>query len=255
MAMSFHHGKFTWFDHLSSDPGKARVFYEGLFGWTVRHLSSTGRPYEMLLNGDDGIGGLFQAPPGVPTHWNSYLSVPDVDGKLKEAVAAGGTTLMQPFDFPGVGRAATVADPAGAVVSLWKAVDGDREDRERVLAGDWEWNELSTPDPVRALAFYEKVFGYTHDEMDMGPQGTYYVLKSADGKARGGVMKSPQAGMPAYWMPYVNVEDADKTAARVAPLGGSLLMPPESIPTVGRIAILTDSLGAAIGIIQPAVAA
>ncbi len=253
--MSFHPGKFTWFDHISSDPEKARAFYEAFFGWTVTRLSSTGQNYDMVQNGADGIAGLVKAPAGVPNHWNSYLSVADVDTKFKDATDAGATALMAPWDFPGVGRSATLADPAGAVVSLWKGVQGDRDDKDPTPAGDWVWNELSTSEPAKALAFYENVFGYTHDQMDMGAQGIYYILKGADGMPRGGITKSPQAGMPAFWMPYVHVEDADKTAARVAPLGGKLMMPPTDIPTIGRIAILTDPLGAAIGIIQPAVRA
>lgn len=96
-------------------------------------------------------------------------------------------------------------------------------------------------------------FGYTHENMDMGPEGMYHVLKDAAGKPRGGVMKSPQAGMPAMWMPYVEVEDADGTAARVAPLGGTLHLAPHDIPGVGRIGVLVDPLGAAIGFIKSAV--
>ena len=43
-----------------------------------------------------------------------------------------------------------------------------------------------TPDEKKALAFYEGVFGYTHDSMDMGPQGTYYLLNHGDVDARRG---------------------------------------------------------------------
>ena len=139
-------------------------------------------------------------------------------------------------------------------MSLWRSSDGDRDDAPRTPAGDWCWNELSTPDAMAALAFYEKVFGYTHDEMDMGEMGMYYVLKGPDGVPRGGVMKAPEAGMPAAWTPYVEVEDTDKTAARAAPLGGKLLLEPHDIPHVGRIAIVADPLGIPIGFIQSAVA-
>ena len=37
--MSYLPGKFTWFEHLSSDPAKAKAFYEGLFGWQVRPVT------------------------------------------------------------------------------------------------------------------------------------------------------------------------------------------------------------------------
>jgi predicted enzyme related to lactoylglutathione lyase len=251
--MSYHPGKFTWFEHLSGDTAKARQFYEALFGWKVASVPGAARQYQMIENGGEGIGGILQAPPRVPGHWASYLSVTDVDASFKAALAAGAKALMPPTDFPGVGRGATIADPMGAAVSLWKGTQGDREDREQVPAGDWVWNELLTHDVPKSLAFYEGVFGFTHDEMTMGPGGAYFILKSADGKNRAGVMKAPSPFAPPMWMPYVRVEQADEIAARAAPLGGKLMMPPQDVPTVGRLGALFDPLGAAIAFIQPAV--
>ncbi|WP_158290076.1 VOC family protein [Ramlibacter sp. WS9] len=253
--MSYHAGKFTWFEHLSADPAKAREFYEKLFGWKVETLSAPGRDYDMVQNGGEGIAGLLRAPSGVPTHWASYLSVTDVDASFDAALAAGAKALMPPSDFAGVGRGATFADPTGAVVSLWKGLQGDRPDRDPTPAGDWIWNELLTPDVNRSLAFYEGLFGYTHDEMRIGDGATYYILKSPDGKPRAGLMKTPHADTPPMWLPYVRVEEADATAARVAPLGGSLTIPPQDVPTVGRLGALVDPQGAAIAFIQPAVMA
>lgn len=251
--MNFHPGQFSWYDHVSGDPAKARTFYEALFGWSVKRVPGSQPAYDMIHDGDEGIAGLIQAPAGVPSHWSSCLSVTDVDVAFNAALAAGAKALMPPRDFA-AGRGATIADPAGAPVTLWRGAQGDRPDRAQVCAGDWIWNELATPDPAQAVQFYERVFGYTHDSMDMGPQGTYYMLKSPDGQARAGVMKA-EPGMPAMWVPYVSVEDADKTAARIAPLGGKLLVAPQDIPGIGRFAMFTDPLGAAIALIKPEVMA
>jgi predicted enzyme related to lactoylglutathione lyase len=54
-------------------------------------------------------------------------------------------------------------------------------------------------------------------------------------------------------MPCVRVEDADAIAARIAPLGGRLLTPPETIVGVGRFGALIDPLGASLGFICPQV--
>jgi predicted enzyme related to lactoylglutathione lyase len=249
--MSYHPGKFIWFEHLSSDPAKAHRFYEALFGWRVRSMPMAEHSYDMIQNGEQGIGGMLKAPPGVPNQWVSYLSVTDVDASYKAALAAGAKSTMEPGDFPPVGRGAGILDPTGAAVSLWKGTDGDRDDQDNTPAGDWVWNELMTFDAAKALAFYERLFGYTHDEMN-GLQGKYYILKSADGKGRAGLMQSPQTGMPSMWMPYVRVKQADATAARVQPLGGELMMQPQDIPNVGRICALFDPLHAAVAFIQPA---
>jgi uncharacterized protein len=87
------------------------------------------------------------------------------------------------------------------------------------------------------------------------PSGDYYILKSPDGKPRGGVMPSADPQAPPAWLPYVRVEDADAVAARAGPLGGKLMMAPSTVPGVGRIGAVADPLGAPLGFIQPAVVA
>lgn len=249
--MSYHPGKFIWFEHLSSDPVKAHRFYEALFGWKVTPMPMGEHSYDMIQNGEQRIGGMLKAPPGVPPQWVSYLSVRDVDASYNAALAAGAKSAMEPRDFPPIGRGAGIVDPTGAALSLWKGADGDREDQVNTPVGDWVWNELMTPDVAKALAFYERVFGYTHDEMN-GLKGKYYILKTPDGKGRAGLMQVPHRDMPPIWMPYVRVERADATAARVSPAGGKLVMEPQDVPNVGRICALLDPLGAAMAFIQPA---
>ena len=248
--MSYHPGKFIWFEHISSDPAKARRFYEALFGWKVTSMPMGEHSYDMIKNGEQGIGGMLKAPPGVRNQWVSYLSVNDVDASYKAALSAGAKSTMEPKDFPPVGRGAAILDPTGAAVSLWKGADGDRDDQADTPAGDWVWNELLTPDEAKALAFYERVFGFTHDEMD-GLKGKYYVLKSPDGKGRAGLMKAPHANTPAMWVPYVHVNEADATAARAQSLGGELMMQPQDVPHVGRICALIDPLQASMAFIKP----
>ena len=253
--MSYLPGKFVWFEHLSNDVPTARKFYEALFDWHTENMPMGDQPYHLIQNGSEGIGGIRSAPPGVPAHWNSYLSVADVDASYAAAVAAGAKGLMAPADFGPVGRGATIADPTGAALSLWKGSQGDRADAVKTPLGDWYWNELWTPDDKAALAFYEAVFGFTHDSMDMGPQGTYYVLKVGD-KMRGGLMKSTEPKAPPMWLPYVAVADCDASTARAQSLGArTVVVPPTDIPGVGRFAIVLDPLGAAIALMKPAAAA
>lgn len=246
--MAYLHGKFVWFEHLSNDVQKARVFYRDLFGWKSDGVPMGGQTYHMIQNGADGIGGFRTAMPGMPSHWMSYLSVADVDGSANEAIAAGGKILMPPTEFAPVGRGATLADPTGAVFSVWKDAQMDRPDSEKVAVGDWYWNECMTSDAGKALAFYEKVFAFTHETMNMGA-GPYYVLKAGE-LARGGLMNSPDPKAPPAWLPYVSVADCDASAARAVALGATICVPAMDIPDVGRFAVITDTVGAAVGIIR-----
>jgi predicted enzyme related to lactoylglutathione lyase len=247
--MAYLHGKFVWFEHVSNDIQKSRTFYAELFGWKSDGVPMGEMTYHMIQNGGQGIGGFRAAMSGMPGHWISYLSVADVDAAVKSAQAAGAKLLMPPTDLASVGRAATIADPTGAALSLWKGAQGDPPDAQSVPPGAWYWNECWTPDAKAALAFYEKIFGFTHDAMDMGPQGTYYVLKK-EGIARGGLMQSTLPNAPPAWLPYVSVSDCDATAKRAAVMGAKSLVPPTDIPDVGRFTVFMDPAGAVLGAIR-----
>ena len=249
--MSYLHGKFVWFEHASADIPKARRFFESLLGWHTESMPIGDQRYSMILNNNEGIGGYSNAAPGAASRWVSYLSVPDVDASYAAALAAGAKSLVPPVDFGPVGRGAQVADPTGASFWVWKSSNGDRADPDptQLNPGDWCWNELWTPDDTRALNFYERTFGHGHDAMDMGTQGTYYVLKK-DGVPRCGLMRSVEPKAPAMWLPYVGVDDCDASAAKARALGAQVVREPTDIPGVGRFAVLVDPLGAAIAIMR-----
>jgi uncharacterized protein len=249
--MSYLPGKFVWFEHVSNDVAKARAFYEPFFNWHVERITmGDGPAYSMIHNNNVGIGGLHQAEePGTPAHWQSYVSVTDVNAVYDAALAAGAKSVSPPTDFGQVGRGATLADPTGATFSLWRSADADSPDPEVIPIGEWYWNELWTTDVQKALAFYERVIGYTVDKMDMGPDGAYYLLKTGE-KSRAGVTPAANPGAPSMWLPYVGVDDCDAKAAQAKKLGAQVLFPPHDIPGVGRFSILLDPLGAALAIIK-----
>jgi predicted enzyme related to lactoylglutathione lyase len=250
MSNTYLPGKFVWFEHLSGDIPKAQAFYAALFGWGGGNMPMGAEPYPVIKNGEQGIGGYRKGPSHVASHWVAYLSVPDVDAAFKSATAAGCRALLQPTDFGPVGRAAALKDPTGATFALWKGAQGDPADAERPPIGGWFWNECVSQDEKKALAFYETQFGYTHEAMDMGPMGTYYVLKK-DGVPRAGVMKAMDPKSPSMWLPYVAVKDCDATAKKAATIGGQVVVVPRDIPGVGRFAVAVDTTGAAIAFITP----
>ncbi len=249
--MSYLPGKFVWFEHVSNEPAKARAFYQSLIGWSVQDVPMGGQPYAMIMNGSDSIGGFRTAAPGMASHWLSYLSVPDVDKSHAVAVAAGAKSEMDPM-AAGPGRASVITDPTGAMVSLWKGADGDPADVEKTPVGGWFWNELWSTDAKAALDFYKKVLGYGVDTLDMGEQGTYYLLKTPDGKMRAGLMQAmPDMQMPSNWLPYIHVKDCDAAAAQATQLGAKMIaVPPTDIPNVGRFSVVVDPTGAAVAVMK-----
>ena len=250
MSTPYLHGKFVWFELLTQDIDRAMKFYDGLFGWrSTRVTMGDSEPYPMIHNGDQAIGGYRKGPPGVKSHWVSYLSVQDVDASHGAAVAAGCRIMMAPTDFGPVGRAAAIADPTGASFCVWKGANGDPPDVEKTPMGGWFWNELWTSDDRKAVAFYETLFGYTHDLMNMGPMA-YYLLNK-DGRPRAGLCQSVNPAAKSMWLPYVAVADCDATAQKAAALGGDVVTSPRDIPGIGRFAIAVDNTGAAAAFITP----
>jgi predicted enzyme related to lactoylglutathione lyase len=248
--MSYLPGKFVWFEHRSPDTAKARAFYEGLFGWHIERMPMGEMHYEMLINGEAGIGGLTAGESGSSARWISYVSVPDVDASYAAALLAGAQGVQAPMDYGPVGRGAAIVDPGGAAVSLWKSAMEDQPDAAQTPIGGWYWNELWTTDVQKALGFYQGLLGYGLDSMDMGPQGTYHVLKTGDLPRAGVTQIAPGNPMPPQWLPYVHVADCDAGVASAQKLGGEVVMTPTEVPGVGRIAILRDPQGAGIAIIK-----
>lgn len=247
-------GKFVWFEHVSPDPAKAKAFYGGLCGWTVQSMPMGEQRYDMVMHGDQAIGGWRSADKGAAAHWASYLSVPDVDASARAATAAGATLVMPPTTFGTAGRGAAIQDPSGAMVCLWKGAQDDPADVDRPPVGGWFWTELWSTDVAAATAFYRKALGFGIDTMDMGPQGTYYILKDGSGAMRAGAMQQdPGSPMPSFWLPYIHVADCDAAAATARTLGAlETIVPPTDIPDIGRFTVIIDPLGAPIGLIKGA---
>ena len=249
-------GKFVWFELVSNDVKKAQAFYGEVLGWQTKAVPMGAYSYEMICltdSLDSMIGGYSTPRPergeGQPAHWISYVSVEDVDARAATAAAKGGRIVAKPYDIPTVGRVARIADPQGAELCLFKSVGGDPPEGLAPVGG-WVWNELHTSEPEKAVAFYDSVVGYTHKSMDMGPGGVYHVLSSS-GADRAGVTAHLAKGVPPHWVPYVSVDDVDATIARAGKHGARIVLPPESIPEVGRVAAFLDPVGAALAVLKP----
>lgn len=116
---------FGWAELNARGVDTAIPFYERLFGWTAKksEFAADQPPYtEFQLDGES-IAGAWEmspmVPANVPSYWQVYFNVDDVDDAFQRAIAAGATEMLAPDDFPG-GRFAIVSDPQGASFGLLK---------------------------------------------------------------------------------------------------------------------------------------
>ena len=104
-----------------------------------------------------------------------------------------------------------------------------------------------TSDPEAAARFYVDLFGYKVESMDMGPMGTYRILKRGV-KQTAGIMKMPAMVPRAHWLAYIATKDLDASTRTAKELGATVLVQPQDIPKVGRFSVLDDPTGAGIAL-------
>jgi predicted enzyme related to lactoylglutathione lyase len=117
------------------------------------------------------------------------------------------------------------------------------------LPGTPSWVDLSSPDLSGAKAFYGALFGWTATEGS--PEAGGYCIFQKHGKNVAGLGPIMDPAQPPAWMTYVSVQDADATMAKVTAAHGTVLVAPMDVLDVGRMAVFTDTTGAALAIWQP----
>jgi uncharacterized protein len=250
-------GTFSWPELATTDQKAAVSFYKELFGWDVNDQPmGPGETYSMFQLRGKETGAAYTMRPeerqsGAPPHWNSYVTVPNVDESVKKAQELGAKVFAPPFDVMDAGRMAVLQDPTGAVFQVWQPKNhiGAKIVEE---PGALCWTELNTRDPKTAESFYTRLFGWSakHSEPQAGMEYTEF---SVQGKPSIGMMPMNEhmpEHVPSYWMPYFQVADADASVAKVKALGGSVMVPPTDIPKTGRFAIVNDPQGAMFAVFK-----
>jgi predicted enzyme related to lactoylglutathione lyase len=242
----------NWIDLQTNDQAAAKTFYGGLFGWSFDDLAideANGVFYSMAQIKGLNVAAIAplgdQAVAGVPPHWNSYVSVDDIDATAAKVAPAGGTLVAPPFDVMDAGRMAVVQDPTGAIFELWQA----KSNIGAALVnepGTFSWSELITPDVPKAADFYAAVLGWGSETHGDAMPYTEFTL---DGNSIAGAMNPPMPGIPPLWGIYFAVADTDATVAKASELGGSVIAPPMDIEP-GRFAVLADPQGAMFNVIK-----
>lgn len=124
---------------------------------------------------------------------------------------------------------------------------------DEAIRGRFLWHELMSKDPEAGQKSYTELVGWGTQTEDPGT-GPYTMFTFGE-SPMAGVMQLPeeaeQMGAPTHWLLYVGVPDADATVAQAKELGGQAYMEPFDVPTVGRIAVIADPQGAALGVFTP----
>ncbi len=249
-----HPGKVIWCDLVTSDLASAKRFYGGLFGWSFLEVPGEEKDFSLAVLNGQPVAGLIQRPAklGTPQQpsWLSFISVPDVSEAQRIVLAHGGKLLAAPRTYARRGRQAVFADPHGAAFAVLQSTSGDPKD-ELADPGEWIWSSLATPDPDKDAAFYQVVFGYEAFALP-SDDGLEHVLLANDDFARVVLNELPAGAskLHPHWLNFVRVISASDAVAKVAALGGQVLIPPRPDRHGGMIAVVADPAGAAFGLLE-----
>lgn len=242
------HGRFAWYELLTTDAAAARTFYAEVVGWGAQDASTPDLAYTLFTAGKAPVCGLIDLPAdarkkGATPRWMGYVDVDDVDVVARRIKRLGGAVYVPPTDT-NIGRISVVADPQTAVLALATGLkSGQPQAVGPDAPGHVGWRELLADDWKKAFAYYGELFGWQKADAGSGPTGSYQLF-SAGGQTIGGMFNRPAAARVPFWLYYFNVGDIDAAAERVKAGGGRIFVGPAQLPDGSWIARCADPQGA-----------
>jgi uncharacterized protein len=124
-------------------------------------------------------------------------------------------------------------------------------DEQKQVAGTIAWADLTVENAEDVRDFYARVVGWGSESVDMGGYSDY-CMTPPDRPPVAGIChaRKGNAGLPAVWLMYVNVDDIDKSVAACEELGGRLLSPIRAYGEGARYCVIEDPAGAALALFQ-----
>jgi predicted enzyme related to lactoylglutathione lyase len=247
------HGRFAWYELLTTDMKAARAFYTQVMGWGALDASVPGRAYTLFTAGNTLVSGLMDLPEeagktGGHPSWLGYVGVDDVDVAADRVKRLGGAVHVPPTNILNVSRFSIFTDPQSARLALFKWLNrGQEQPSAPEGVGHVGWHELLAADWEKAMAFYGELFGWQKADADVGEMGTYQLFCAGERAIGGMLTKPPTIPLP-FWLYYFNVGDLDAAAQRVKAGGGQILDGPFEVPGGSWIAQCADAQGAVFGL-------
>lgn len=222
------HGRFAWYELITTDVQSARSFYTKVMGWDALDASAPGRPYILFTAGPTLVGGLMlltkeAGETGARSGWIGYVAVDDVDATADRVRQLGGAVHVPPTDVPGVSRYCIFADPQTARLAALKWRKPAQGQSPSLSARNHvAWQELLAANREKALDFYVDLFGWQRVQTETAEFDTYQMF-SAGGQTIGGITVRPPAISTPFWLYYFYVGDIAAAAQRVKAVGGRIL--------------------------------
>ena len=248
------HGRFVWYELMTTDMEAAKAFYSKVVGWGSADASTPAMPYSLFIRGRSSVGGVMSLPEdagkiGAVPRWVGYVAVDDVDAAAERVKELGGAIYSPPADIPDVSRYAVVADPQKATLVLVRWLrPRPAPPSELTTPGHIGWHQLLAAEPEKALTFYRELFGWENAGAETDAAGTYQLF-SAGGQILGGMCTKPPTMPVAFWLYFFNVGDIDAAMKRVKAVSGEIIYGPVQVPGGSWIIECKDPQGAEFALV------
>jgi len=252
--MANSHGRFVWYELMTTDMEAAKAFYTEVVGWGAQDASTPGMAYTLFTAGGVSISGLMglsedARKSGLRPSWLGYVGVNDVDATADRLIELGGGVHVPPTDIPNISRFSVAVDPQMATIALFKWLKGGQERPPALDApGGVGWHELIAADWEKAFAFYRELFGWQKAQADTSAMGPYQLF-SAGGETIGGMFTKPATEPVPFWLYYFNVGDIDVAMRRVRAGRGEIVHGPIEVRGGRWMAQCTDPQGAIFALV------
>jgi predicted enzyme related to lactoylglutathione lyase len=121
------HGDFTHIEIPADDPGRAKAFYEGVFGWQFPPEIPGFEGYHMFATpaGEEAMGGAIgKRGEMAPEKLRTYINVTSVDEALAKVKEGGGSVVQEKMEVPGQGWFGVFVDTEGNELAVWESPRG-----------------------------------------------------------------------------------------------------------------------------------
>jgi predicted enzyme related to lactoylglutathione lyase len=248
-------GRIAWHELHTTDPDAVEAFYGKLFNWKFSPPEEGLRGFRRTIHsGASRLGYLVDLDRESlgASRWLPFMNVSDVDNKLNDISRLGGRIVTPPTEQHGMGTRGIVADNTGACIGLISGVSSDETISEDLPEpGEFLWNDLLSRKPEEAGSFYQGLAGLQLYSMDLGDEGTYYLMRRGEVNEAGILLKPEAAEGPSAWLSYVAVSNVDEACVAAGHLDGAIHIPPRDLHGAGRYAVVGDPSGASLAVFEP----
>lgn len=124
-------------------------------------------------------------------------------------------------------------------------------ERNGYRAGVPCWVDTFRADPDGAAGFYSELFGWETESRIAADSTQKYFVCKLRGRDVAAISSQPSKDVSSDWNTYIWVDGVDDVAAKVVEAGGTIAVEPFGSFDGGRMAVLADHGGAALGVWEP----